>query len=449
MGYYCTTSDCKTPTGGTPKFDRWYGRCPYCNKWHSLKEGLPPAVSAVTGKKIATGGAARSILEVDVELIKRYSTGQPEFDRVLGGGVVPGSAIMLGGLPGAGKSTLLAQTAACLEGRTLYVSGEEQEGQVALRHRRICASPMSRPQDFDFLATQDADAIESELERAPYKNLIIDSAQTIALSSVDASPGSITQVKECVSRFVNICKTRGITLWLICQVTKDGSFAGPQTIEHLVDTSLMFEVETGRELRIIVVDKNRFGTAHEVGLFEMGPTGLSSVTNPSERLLEERVPGATGSALAMGFEGTRAALLEVQALFGDHTLEGRVERHVVGIDKERLKTVLTVLRARCDIHGFSTRDLFVNLVGGLRSRDSGLDLPMAMALASAALDKPLPDKWCFFGEVGLSGEIRSVPKSEERKKIAEQLGFRAVGPEECKTLQDALDRWNDTDVEGV
>ena len=408
-------------------YRKWAGRCEACGQWNTIHEEAPlsqgPGARALTarGKTIPLTNLA-----TEEAPPPRISSGIGEFDRVLGGGLVPASAILLGGDPGIGKSTLLLQAAASFAragARVAYVSGEEASAQVRLRAQRLglAEAPVKLATETalrDILTTLDAERPDLA---------IIDSIQTMWLDTVEAAPGSVGQVRAAAHELVTFAKRRGVAVVLVGHVTKEGQIAGPRVVEHMVDTVLYFEGERGHQFRILRAVKNRFGPADEIGVFEMTGAGLSEVANPSALFLSARDAPAPGSAVFAGIEGTRPVLTEIQALVAPAP-PGNPRRTVVGLDSGRLSTILAVLDARCGI-SFAGLDVFLNVAGGLRVSEPAADLAVAAALLSAREDVSLPPDMAFFGEISLSGALRPVSQTENRLKEAQKLGFsQAVVP---------------------
>ncbi|QYK42980.1 MAG: DNA repair protein RadA [Paracoccaceae bacterium] len=404
---------------------KWAGRCDACGGWNTIVEEAP--LSAGPRGPTARGkGIVLSDLSTAEPPPPRLQSGIAELDRVLGGGLVPASAILVGGDPGIGKSTLLLQAAAAFarSGQTcLYVSGEEAAAQVRMRAARLGLSdaPLRLGAETalrDILTTLDA-------ERPALA--VIDSIQTMWLDTVEAAPGSVAQVRAAAHELVTFAKRRGVAVVLVGHVTKDGQIAGPRVVEHMVDCVLYFEGERGHQFRILRAVKNRFGPADEIGVFEMTGAGLAEVANPSALFLSERGAPVAGSAVFAGIEGTRPLLAEIQALVAPSPL-GTPRRTVVGLDGGRLSTILAVLEARCGIP-FAGLDVFLNVAGGLRVTEPAADLAVAAALLSAREDVALPRDMVFFGEISLSGALRPVAQTENRLKEAAKLGFsQAVAP---------------------
>jgi DNA repair protein RadA/Sms len=417
-----TCSECGTQQ------PRWLGRCPGCGAWESLVEERP-AAPASRGGDLLQGepqlGDARPVplAEVDPSASPRLATGVAELDRVLGGGLVPGSVVLLGGEPGIGKSTLCLQLATQRRwgtGRVLYVTGEESLEQVRLRAERLGEIPDS------LLALS-----ETRVERLadPWRELrpslvLIDSIQTMKTEIVESAPGSVAQVRESAALLAATAKAHGTVLVLVGHVTKEGTIAGPRVLEHLVDAVLSFEGDRGHSFRLLRATKNRFGPTQEVGVFSMGETGLCAVENPSELFLAERHPGAPGSAIVPIIEGSRPMLLEIQALVAPAGY-GTARRTCLGIDDARVALLLAVLDRRSDVDLLS-RDVYVNVTGGMRVAEPAADLGVALALASSRLDLPVPAHVAACGEVGLGGEVRRVGRVPQRLREAARLGFEQV-----------------------
>ena len=410
---------------------RWHGRCAGCGEWNSLVEEVAAARGPVRGQGAAAGGAAAAPVSVaeaeELPVTGRLSTGLGELDRVLGGGVVPGSLVLLGGEPGIGKSTLLSQMLHGIAARSgaavLYASGEESVGQVAMRARRVGAVAPG----LSLLAETALERILAEAEKASPAVLAIDSVQTVHSAELTSIPGSIGQVRECAARLLAFCKPRGVAAVLVGHVTKDGHLAGPKTLEHMVDVVLQFEGDGAGPYRLARASKNRFGSTQEVGVFEMRSEGLVEVLSPSELSLAERPAGAPGSVVVASADGSRPILVEVQALVAPPSA-GIGRRTAAGVDNARVSLLLAVLaqRAGCDV---LANDVFVNLAGGARVSEPAVDLGVALAIASAARRRPIDPRTVVFGEVGLAGEVRAVSLPEMRLAEARKLGFtRCVVP---------------------
>ena len=410
---------------------KWAGRCDACGAWNSIVEEAPLSAGP---KALGAKGRAIALTDLATEEAPppRASSGIDEFDRVLGGGLVPASAILVGGDPGIGKSTLLLQAAASFARhgvKCLYISGEEASAQVRMRAQRLglTEAPVALGAETtlrDILTTLDA-------ERPGLA--IIDSIQTMWLDTVEAAPGSVSQVRAAAHELVTFAKKRGVAVILVGHVTKEGQIAGPRVVEHMVDTVLYFEGERGHQFRILRAVKNRFGPADEIGVFEMTGGGLSQVMNPSALFLSERGQASPGSAVFAGIEGTRPVLTEIQALVAPSPL-GTPRRTVVGLDSGRLSTILAVLEARCGIP-FTGLDVFLNVAGGMRVTEPAADLAVAAALVSAREDVAIPAETVLFGEISLSGALRPVGQTENRLKEAAKLGFsQAIAPSRSKLV---------------
>ena len=402
---------------------RWAGRCEACGAWNAIVEEAAPS----TPPRGAGGKAGRrrefEPLEGSSPEAPRARTGIAEFDRVLGGGLVAGAAILVGGDPGIGKSTLLLQVAAALARgmRVAYVSGEESLDQVRLRAARLglgkAPVALAAATDLrDILASLDGPDAPTAV--------VIDSIQTMYLDTLDSAPGTVAQVRACAGELVRLGKRRGIAVLLVGHVTKEGAIAGPRVMEHMVDTVLYFEGERGHQFRILRAVKNRFGPTDEIGVFEMTGAGLAEVPNPSQLFLADRREDVSGAAVFAGIEGTRPVLVEIQALVGP-PVQGSPRRAVVGWDGARLAMVLAVLETRCGLV-FAANDVYLNVAGGLRIAEPAADLAVAAALVSALTGRPVPPDAVVFGEIGLAGEVRAVGQTEARLKEAAKLGFASA-----------------------
>jgi len=405
---------------------RWLGRCPGCGGWNTMAEERQPHAPA--GRRDAAGRPVSPVLLTDAvePHPHRLSTGSGELDRVLGGGIVPGSLVLIGGDPGIGKSTLLLQVAAHVaasQGNFLYISGEESAAQVAMRGRRLGIDAGR----LYLLAETDIRMMEQAFDEVRPVAAVIDSIQTVYDPELGSAPGSVTQVRECAAQFLRLAKTRGTAVFLVGHVTKGGDLAGPRTLEHIVDAVLYFEGDRHHVYRILRAVKNRFGATNEVGLFEMTAAGLREVPSPSEALLAERPQQASGSVVVAGIEGTRPLLVEVQALLAASPF-GHPRRTVSGLDANRVAFILAVLEKRGGLR-VGTHDAYLKVSGGLRLSEPAADLGIAVAVASSFLDRPAAADTAVFGEVGLSGEVRAVTRVEPRLQEAARMGLtRCVLP---------------------
>lgn len=401
---------------------KWAGQCGTCGAWNTLVEAEAPRANPVRG--VVSGTSAPAALgTVSATATPRIKTGMPEFDFVLGGGIVPGSLVLVGGEPGIGKSTLLLQAAAMLQrngASVLYVSGEESPLQVKLRAERLTEDA----KDVRIFGETMLERILAAAEHDRPGILIIDSIQTVATDGVEGAPGNVGQVRECAARLMRYAKATGIAVLIVGHVTKDGGIAGPKTLEHMVDTVLYFEGEGRGDQRVLRATKNRFGSVDEIAVFRMTASGLSPVENPSALFLGDRSAQASGSAVTALIEGTRPLLVEVQALASKAGF-GTPQRVTTGFDGRRLALLLAVLDKRAGL-SFAQIDVFANVVGGLRMVEPAGDLAIAAALASSVYDRPLPAQAVFIGEVGLGGEIRPVGQLDRRLAEAEQLGFEVA-----------------------
>jgi DNA repair protein RadA/Sms len=414
---------------------KWQGRCDTCGEWNTLVEeivaprlasGAMSARRAAGARGLAEGGAvavAPRLRDVEGSQAHRWQTGLDEFDFVLGGGIVPGSMILVGGEPGIGKSTLLLQVAARLEqtGRpVLYASGEESALQVRLRSDRLGGNAG----DVALLSETNLETILATASAAPPAALIVDSIQTVFTTDLEGAPGNVGQVRECAARLMRFAKESGTTVFVVGHVTKGGGIAGPKTLEHIVDTVLYFEGENTLDHRVLRATKNRFGSVDEIGVFRMTEQGLDPVANPSELFVGDRTQTASGSALTALLEGTRPVLVEIQALVAKAGF-GTPQRVATGFDGRRLALLLAVLDKRAGL-SFAQLDVFVNVVGGIRLQEPAGDLAVAVALASSVYDRALPRDSVFAGEVGLGGEVRAVSQAERRIAEAANLGMQRI-----------------------
>jgi len=446
--YACTECGAQQP--------RWLGRCPDCGAWESLIEervGEPPPTKP-QGAALRGDGKPRALGEIDVASTPRLSSGVPELDRVLGGGLVPGSVVLLGGEPGVGKSTLALQAAALIQragGRVLYVSGEESAEQIRLRADRLCDVPPS----LHVLAETQVESILGPWRELAPNFVLIDSIQTMRSERVESAAGSVAQVRESAAMLAAVAKADGSALVLVGHVTKDGSLAGPRVLEHLVDVVLSFEGDRAHAFRLLRANKNRFGSTQEVGVFSMGGRGLVGVENPSELLgvenpselfLAERATDASGSCIVPLLEGTRPMLVEIQALVAASTY-AMPRRTCMGVEDGRVALLLAVLDRQSDVDLLS-RDIYVNVAGGVRVAEPAADLALCLAIASSRLDIPIPPDVAACGELGLGGEVRRVGRLDLRLREAARLGFRRLLiPKSRESLTDpAIDSGPDCEL---
>lgn len=405
---------------------KWTGKCPACNTWNSF-------VEEVLHKEVSKENGWRELAEVkrETKIIalhqitnvaqERILSTDEELNRVLGGGIVRGSIVLVAGEPGIGKSTLFLQTGLLMKNvRVLYVSGEESEQQIKMRADRL---NISHP-EFYLLTETSTQIIFQEIKKTRPELVIIDSIQTLQSNYIDSSPGSISQIRECASELQRFAKESNIPVFIIGHITKDGAVAGPKILEHMVDTVLQFEGDRHYTYRILRTLKNRFGSASELGIYEMTADGMRGVNNPSELLITQKEDQLSGISIAATIEGVRPLLIEVQALV-TQSVYGTPQRTVTGFDLRRLQLLLAVLEKRGGFH-FGVKDVFLNIAGGIKVEDPSIDLAVLSALLSSFEDVPLPNHLCFAGEVGLSGEIRAVNRIEQRIMEAEKLGFEKI-----------------------
>lgn len=430
--FYCTECGNETP--------KWQGRCPACGAWNTMEEHNEKASSAAGKGRPAPVGTSRKpqrLSQVDTGSEIRFSTGMGELNRVLGGGAVAGSLVLVGGAPGIGKSTLLLQICSqlCKERRVLYVSGEESERQIKLRAQRL---EVNSEDLFILSETRLSDILEATEEMNP-DILIVDSIQTLYCEDNDSSPGSISQVKDCTMSLMHLSKSKGLTVFVVGHINKDGNIAGPKVLEHMVDCVMYFEGDPNSSYRMLRAAKNRFGSTNEIGVFEMADKGLIEVPNPSQLLLTGRPEGASGTCVACVMEGTRPILAEVQALV-TKTSFNVPRRTADGFDFNRAALLLAVAEKRGGMK-MSLFDAYINVIGGLRLDEPGADLPVILALASSYRDQIIPDHLAAIGEVGLTGEIRTVSNMNQRLAEVSRLGFKTCiipknGTEKCEIPSD-------------
>lgn len=419
---------------------KWIGKCPNCGQWNTFKEiripsNSPSNIAQRTTLYDAPGGKngkSRPIKlkDIPVEAEPRINTHDTELNRVLGGGVVPGSIVLLGGEPGIGKSTLTLQTILNMpERRILYVSGEESAHQLRMRAQRLASISannvdMSTHDNVTILCETSLENIFEHIKDVTPEMIVIDSIQTIATDTVESSPGSVTQVRECAAALLHYAKSSGVPVILIGHINKEGTLAGPKILEHIVDTVIQFEGDQHYMYRILRSIKNRFGSTSELGIYEMQQTGLRQVSNPSELLLNQDHEGLSGIAISSAIEGVRPFLVETQALVSSAAY-GTPQRTATGFDQKRLNMLLAVLEKRVGFK-LAQKDVFINIAGGLRVTDLAMDLSIIAAVLSSNVDTPIETGWCMAGEVGLSGEVRSVNRIEQRIAEAEKLGFSDI-----------------------
>lgn len=404
---------------------KWMGKCPNCQSWNTFMEEVEEATGrrSVYSKNHSSGVKALCITDIDTIQEERILTRYQEINRVLGGGIVKGSLVLIGGDPGIGKSTLLLQISAQLASmgkKVLYVTGEESTKQTKMRAERLGITS----DDLYILSETNFHIIEENLRDLKPSFAVIDSIQTIFHPDITSSPGSVSQVRECTSEIMRIAKSTGIPIFIVGHVTKEGAIAGPRVLEHMVDTVLYFEGERHQTFRILRAVKNRFGSTNEIGVFEMKENGLEEVLNPSELFLDERSAGASGSTVVAALEGTRPILVEIQALITPATF-GNPRRMATGLDHNRVSLIMAVLEKRVGML-LQNQDAYLKVTGGVKLDEPAIDLAVAMSIASSFRDEPTGATDCFIGEVGLAGEIRRVNRIEQRVKEAAKLGFKRI-----------------------
>ena len=402
---------------------KWVGKCPSCNEWNTFVEEV--IVKANPKQTVGTNGQApnkpQKISEIVTSEEKRYDTQNAELNRVLGGGLVPGSMVLIGGEPGIGKSTLALQIALHLKNRTtLYISGEESAQQIKLRGNRL----KSDNDKCLIVSETSIENIFSHIKNTKPDVLVIDSIQTLGTQNIDSAPGSISQIRECTTQLLHFAKESSVPVLLIGHITKDGNLAGPKILEHIVDTVLQFEGDQNHMYRILRATKNRFGSTSEMGIYEMRSDGLREVSNPSELLLSSNEESLSGVAISASMEGMRPFLIEVQALVSTAAY-GTPQRSSTGFDLRRLNMLLAVLEKRAGFR-IGTKDVFLNIAGGIKVNDPAIDLAVIIAVLSSSMDISLPKEVCFAGEIGLSSEIRPVNRIDQRISEAEKLGFKHI-----------------------
>ncbi len=404
---------------------KWQGQCNSCREWNTLVEEVLQKPDEKDWKPQASREVKRTpvplrITEIEVSSEPRLNTNNGELNRVLGGGLVPGSLTLLGGEPGIGKSTLLLQISLHLGHKTLYVSGEESQQQIKMRAERINPNPAN----CYILTETKTQNIFKQIEQLQPEIVIIDSIQTLHSDYIESSPGSISQIRECTAELIKYAKETGVPVILIGHITKEGSIAGPKVLEHMVDTVLQFEGDRNHVYRILRAHKNRFGSTHELGIYEMQGSGLREVSNPSEILISKNEDGLSGTAIASTLEGMRPLMIEIQALVSS-AVYGTPQRSTTGYNAKRLNMLLAVLEKRAGFR-LGAKDVFLNVTGGISVDDPAIDLAVVAAILSSNEDVPIEKDICFAAEVGLAGEIRPVPRAEQRISEAEKLGFATI-----------------------
>ena len=407
---------------------KWTGKCPGCGAWNTMEEATRFIAPAAAGKaapkqRPGTGAAAMLLKDIPEDVTVRTTTGVSELDRVLGGGIVEGALMLIGGDPGVGKSTLLLQVCANLARsgkRVLYISGEESAKQIKLRANRLGI----REEQLYVLAENALDAVEEKLNQLQPDVAVVDSVQTMYRPEMASAPGSVSQVRECTSLIMRLCKETGTAIFLVGHVTKDGAIAGPRMLEHMVDVVLYFEGDKMQEYRLLRAVKNRFGSVNELGVFQMTDKGMQVVTNPSEQLLSRRAKGASGSVVFCGLEGSRPLLCDVQAL-ASQSYFGTPRRTVGGADASRVALLLAVLEKRANQKTYN-QDVYINVAGGLELSEPAADLALCMAVVSSLKDMPIGADVAVMGEVGLAGEVRAIPQCDRRVAECQRLGFTTI-----------------------
>lgn len=422
INYVCTQCGAIQP--------KWMGKCPDCGSWNTLVENVEAPISRFASSAVpqTAKSTVQKLEQIDSSEEQRYLTQMEELNRVLGGGIVPGSMVLLSGDPGIGKSTLLLQICQTIssDAQILYISGEESLRQIKLRAARLGVTTPN----LSLSSTTNIEAVIESIQSLKPDIVMVDSIQTMNLSALNSSSGSVTQVRECTQLLINIAKTMEIPVFIVGHVNKDGAIAGPKVMEHMVDAVLYFEGERNLSYRILRAIKNRYGSTNEIGVFEMGENGLDEVTNPSKAMLEGRPENVSGTCVACVIEGSRPILAEVQALVSKSGY-AVPKRMATGFDYNRLSLILAVLEKRCG-YFFGTLDAYINVVGGMKLDEPAADLPIALSLVSNLTDKVIPDDLVAFGEIGLAGEMRAVNRVLVRVKEAQRLGFkRCILPKQC------------------
>ncbi|SAK59000.1 DNA repair protein RadA [Caballeronia temeraria] len=428
---------CSECGGESPK---WTGQCAACNAWNTLTESVAQTASNHRFQALAKSSPVRKLADIEASDVPRFTTGVGEFDRVLGGGLVPGGVVLIGGDPGIGKSTLLLQSLAEIarDRPALYVSGEESGAQIALRAQRLgLVGGASAAGDLALLAEIQLEKIQATIDEQRPEVAVIDSIQTIYSEALTSAPGSVAQVRECAAQLTRIAKQTGTSIIMVGHVTKEGSLAGPRVLEHIVDTVLYFEGDTHSSFRLVRAFKNRFGAVNELGVFAMTEKGLRGVANPSALFLSQHEQSVAGSCVLVTQEGSRPLLVEVQALV-DTAQVPNPRRLAVGLEQNRLALLLAVLHRHAGIACFD-QDVFLNAVGGVKITEPAADLAVLLAIHSSMRNKPLPKGLITFGEVGLAGEIRPSPRGQDRLKEAAKLGFSVALIPKANAPKQAID----------
>ena len=405
------------------QYAQWMGRCKACNEWNTIVEEVVSKTQKESTWKTDTtqrANKAQSIQEISLENEPRIETSDKELDRVLGGGIVHGSLILLGGEPGIGKSTLLLQVALRLQHKVLYVTGEESDKQIRMRAERLGL----KESPCHILTETNTQNIFQQVVAVKPGLLVVDSIQTLQTNTIDSSPGSISQIRECTAELMKFAKESGTSVLIIGHINKDGHIAGPKILEHMVDVVLQFEGDRNHVYRILRANKNRFGSTAELGIYEMQSRGLKEVSNPSEILISQKDEALSGVAISATIEGVRPLMIETQALVSS-AVYGTPQRSATGFDLRRLSMLLAVLEKRCGFK-LGAKDVFLNITGGIKVDDPAIDLGVVCAILSSNVDMAIDDKSCFAAEVGLSGEIRPVNRCEQRIQEAEKLGFERI-----------------------
>jgi DNA repair protein RadA/Sms len=402
---------------------QWQGQCNSCKQWNTLTEEVmekPDKKNWKTEKKASTISKPLKVNQIEISSESRIDTGDAELNRVLGGGIIPGALMLLGGEPGIGKSTLLLQIAITVGCKVLYVSGEESQRQIKIRSDRMDTSS----DQCYVLSETKTQNIFSQIETLAPELVVIDSVQTLHTDYIDSSPGSVSQIKECTAEFIKFAKETHVPVFLVGHITKDGQIAGPKILEHMVDVVLHFEGDRNHIYRILRTQKNRFGATSEIGIYEMQSKGLRAVSNPSELLISEKDEKLSGHAIAATIEGIRPLMIEIQALVST-AVYGTPQRTTTGYNTKRLNMLLAVLEKRAGF-ALGAKDVFINITGGISIADPAIDLAVVVAILSSYHDIDVSENFCFAAEVGLSGEIRPVPKTEQRIQEASKLGFDTI-----------------------